>query len=87
MDKEEWIVRPKERKQLLMLKIPLGLVEKYGIKDKQRLSVIICGKNTKYFEGPLRVTSGQEIYLPKNVREAVEGETKLFLKILQNGEE
>ncbi len=66
----EWPVRPSERKQLLLLKIPDEIVSRLRIADGQRLIVTIK-VNGELFKGPLTVTSGCEIYLPKNLRRLI----------------
>ena len=80
-----WIIRPTERKQILLIKIPIEEVKKYSIKDGQIPKVTIKSRNQTLYQGPLRVTSGHELYLPKHVRETIEKERELHFKIMSSG--
>ena len=68
---ETWTVRSSERKQLLLLKIPRRITDKLDIHDGHTLLVTIRF-NGEMFRGPLTVTSGCEVYLPKNLRKLID---------------
>ena len=53
---------------MLLVKIPKELVDEFGVKNGASLMVKIKTDGELY-RGPLRVTSGFELYLPKNLRE------------------
>ena len=73
MTLKNWIIRPSERKQIKLLKIPKEIEEKGNIKDGKVIVVEIKDDdNHLIFISPLTVTSGCEIYLPNNVRKKLE---------------
>lgn len=64
-----WWVYPKTRKQISLLKIPKHIEEQEGIRDGTLLTIVVTDMDGgEYYRGPVTVTSGCEIYLPKNVR-------------------
>lgn len=83
MQSEEWIVRPQERKQISLLKIPSEIAAKLDIKDGQPVNVKILVGGTDIYKGPLTVTSGQELYITKNVRNLLKNEKEFILTILK----
>ncbi len=83
MQCEEWIVRPQERKQISLLKIPSKITSKLHIKDGQPINVKIFVGGTDVYKGPLTVTSGQELYIPKNVRNLLKNEKEFILTIVR----
>jgi hypothetical protein len=68
---ESWTVRSSERKQLLLVKIPGRIADKLNIHDGHTLLVTIR-IDREMFRGPLTVTSGCEVYLPKNLRKLID---------------
>lgn len=82
MQSEEWIVRPNERKQIFLVKIPSEVVSKFNIKDGIAVSVRITVEDVDLYRGPLTVTSGQELYIPKNVRNLLKNVKEFKLSIL-----
>jgi len=73
-----WIVRPSERKQIKMVKIPKEVARALRARDRKRVLVSIRAGGEELYKGPLTVTSGLEVYLPKSVQELVEGEKELL---------
>ncbi len=61
-------MRPGERKQLLLVKIPKDIAEKFNVENGRTVAVKIRADRELY-RGPLKVTSGFELYLPKNLRQ------------------
>lgn len=85
MNLTRWIVRPGERKQISLVKIPQEEVKKHRITDGQTKNIAIKSENQTLYQGPLRVTSGQELYIPKVIREILEKENKLYFEIISLG--
>ncbi len=83
MQSEEWIVRPPERRQIILVKIPSRIAAKLHIKDGQPINVKIFVRGTDIYKGPLTVTSGQELYIPKNVRNLLKNEKEFILTIVR----
>ncbi len=83
MQGEKWIVRPQERKQISLVKIPSEIASKLHIKDGEPISVKILIGGTDIYKGPLTVTSGQELYIPKNVRNLLKNEKEFILTIIR----
>ncbi len=83
MQGDEWIVRPQERKQISLVKIPSEIASKLQIKDGKPISVKILIGATDIYKGPLTVTSGQELYIPKNVRNLLKNEKEFILTIIR----
>ncbi len=83
MQSEEWIVRPQERKQISLIKIPSEIAFKLHIKDGKPISVKILIGGADIYKGPLTVTSGQELYIPKNVRNLLKNEKEFILTIIR----
>ncbi len=83
MQGEEWIVRPMERKQISLVKIPSEIASKLQINDGEPISVKILIGGTDIYKGPLTVTSGQELYIPKNVRNLLKNEKEFILTIVR----
>ncbi|CAG1003497.1 MAG: hypothetical protein OIN86_16660 [Candidatus Methanoperedens sp.] len=83
MQGEKWIVRPQERKQISLVKIPSEIASKLNIKDGEPISVKIFIGGTDIYKGPLTVTSGQELYIPKNVRNLLKNEKEFILTIIR----
>lgn len=83
MQSEEWIVRPQERKQISLVKIPSEIASKLQIKDGEPISVKILIGGIDIYKGPLTVTSGQELYIPKNVRNLLINEKEFILTIVR----
>ena len=85
MNLTRWMVRPGERKQISLIKIPAEEVKKHQIKGGQILKVIIKSNSKTLYQGPLRVSSGHELYLPKHVKETLKNEKELQFEIINNG--
>jgi hypothetical protein len=64
-----WIVRPCERKQILMVKVPSTIVRQARIEDGMHVTVRIRAGSSDIFLGPLNVTSDHELYIPKRVQD------------------
>ncbi len=83
MQSKEWIVRPRERKQISLVKIPSEIAAKFNSRDGQPINVKILVNGTDVYKGPLTVTSGQELYIPKNVRNLLKNEKEFILTIVR----
>ena len=68
---ETWTVHSSERKQLILVKIPRRITDKLEIHDGDTLLATIR-INGEMFRGPLTVTSGCEVYLPKKLRKLID---------------
>jgi bifunctional DNA-binding transcriptional regulator/antitoxin component of YhaV-PrlF toxin-antitoxin module len=65
------------------VKIPSEIAAKFNIRDGQPINVKILVNGTDVYKGPLTVTSGQELYIPKNVRNLLKNEKEFILTIVR----
>ena len=71
------MVRPGERRQIGMVKIPVEIARALGTHDGNRILISIRAGRREVYRGPLTVTSGLEVYLPKNLQQLLEREDEL----------
>lgn len=82
MQSKEWIIRPLERKQISLVKIPAEVASKFHVRDGVPVNVRIILEGVDLYRGPLTVTSGQELYIPKNVRGLLKNTKEFKLSIV-----
>ncbi len=66
-----WTVSPGDRRQIGMVKVPLAIAERLRLHDGQQLTVEVRAGRRLLYVGPLTVTSGQELYIPRRVQTVV----------------